>query len=464
MIRRREESSTRTTTIDTVAQERNHAMRTKIARTFASLTLLLAAVAAHGQDFVNWRQYEGTTLDILGFNVSTLQGVNAVVADFEEQTGIKVVLDLYAEGAGRQVQAVELASGSGAYDVMYFIATDLPGWAESGWITPLESYLDDPDATTPGEVDFASFTQGPLSLMRWDDSLYGLPAFAATTAFYYRSDILEQHGLEPPATIEEMLEVARQIHMDPIPAVGMRGRAGPNLWTFLTFLYGMGGQIYVDYPNDMRPALDTAETARALDIYGELLREYGMPGSATANFDEVMNGLQQGQVAMVIEGAPLAVRVFDPERSRVTDTVALAQIPAGPAGRHAAYTAHGWLIPEAAQRKNAAWLFIKWITSEDVQRQMAMDAAHFAVTQSAIYDDPAFIEKYQIAPGFLENYRQNVDGSRVYHPINRAYAQVQEALGRAVSNVIVGNLTGEEAARIVHGEVDAIMRAAGFYD
>ena len=410
-----------------------------------------------------WKQFEGESISIIGLNVSTFEALGTVIEEFTELTGIQVNTDIYSETQGRQKQSVEIFTGSGSYDVMYFVATDWVGWIESDWIEPLEPYIDDPSLTLPGEVDLDGFVKGPLSVMYWDDALYGLPAFSATTVFYYRSDILEENGLEPPDTIQEMVDVAAQIHSDSVAGVAMRGAAGPNLWPWLSIMRGMGGSIYQDYPNDMRPALDSPEVAEAMDLYGELLRNYSIEGYATASFNEVVLALQQGKAAMSNDGAPLAPRVLDPDESRVVGKMGFAPVPAGPAGRFAPYTAHGWLIPQSAANKGPAWLFLKWVTSEETQFKMAMNARHLAVSRSSIFENPDFRERYEYGPGFLNAYLSNVNSDHVYHPTNRAYAQVRQALGQELASVIVGDKTGEEGARAAHERVDQIMRDAGFY-
>lgn len=46
-------------------------------------------------------------------------------------------------------------------------------------------------------------------------------------------------------------------------------------------------------------------------------------------FDDVVTGMQQGNVVMAIDGAPLAGRILDPEQSKVAGNLGFAVVPGG---------------------------------------------------------------------------------------------------------------------------------------
>ena len=51
--------------------------------------------------------------------------------------------------------------------------------------------------------------------------------------------------------------------------------------------------------------------------------------------------MQQGTVVMVMEGAPLAGRILDPEESKVSGNLGFAVVPGGAAGPKPSFAAHG---------------------------------------------------------------------------------------------------------------------------
>ena len=66
---------------------------------------------------------------------------------FTEKTGITVNLDLFEESAAHQKVRTELASGSGAYDVIWVQANWSIPYAKQGWLEPLQPLIDNKDIT-----------------------------------------------------------------------------------------------------------------------------------------------------------------------------------------------------------------------------------------------------------------------------------------------------------------------------
>src|SRR5690606_5962472 len=134
---------------------------------------------------------------------------------------------------------------------------------------------------------------------------------AATVIMYYRTDLIDT----PPATWEEVLSLAQELHDPPgLAAVGLRGQAGQsmNMWISPSILYAYGASIVEDYPRgDMHPVVNSEEAIAAYELYATLVREYGFDGMANANFSEIMTEMQQGRLALMIDGAPLAGQLLD---------------------------------------------------------------------------------------------------------------------------------------------------------
>src|SRR5690606_9704707 len=96
-------------------------------------------------------------------------------------------------------------SGGAGPDVMYVADQWLPGWAEAGWLLPLEAHF--PDMVAKYESKFPPYVKEGIS---YKGQVYGLPYYADTFVFIYDQTKLEQAGFtEPPATWEELAEQAR---------------------------------------------------------------------------------------------------------------------------------------------------------------------------------------------------------------------------------------------------------------
>jgi hypothetical protein len=74
-------------------------------------------------------------------------------------------------------------------------------YAASGWAEPLNQFFDSEAAMMAYLEDFLP---GPIEANLIDGTLYALPAFTDAQFLYYRADLLDKYGFEPPTTWEEL--------------------------------------------------------------------------------------------------------------------------------------------------------------------------------------------------------------------------------------------------------------------
>ncbi len=413
--------------------------------------------------------YRGTTLNFISLNYLYSTGLRTVLPAFQEQTGIRVNFELLGTLDNLQKQQLELSTGSSAYDVYQIPPFNRPAYHRSEWLAPLDPFLNDP-ALTPPAFEFNDFF--PISVAQGvtENRRYDLPIFSATILLYWRRDIFERAGLtKAPETFEEMMETCRVLkeRVPDIAPIGLRGAAGleGNLWPFPILLYAQGGKFFRDFPRDMRPALTDPNTVRAVETWSTLVRQYGFPGAVNATHEEVIVAMQQGRVAMVMDGHPLANLFLSAERSQAHGKTSIAPVPRGPAGRFPAFAEHGIGMAKNACNKPAAWEFIKWATSKSVLLDMALRTPYVASPRRSTVDDPRYQQKNNLAEGqYLPVVRQMLEErSPVYTPPIPEWGEVGDMISNAISRSTIGRQSAADAMRQAEGEVDRILRQAGYY-
>ncbi|UCG93589.1 MAG: sugar ABC transporter substrate-binding protein [Candidatus Aerophobus sp.] len=414
-----------------------------------------------------WTQFSGKKIGAFFFRNTYLDGIKYFIPEFEKKTGIKVDLGAYSEQIALEKLGFELSAPAGAYDAAWLGGSSLPSHVKAGWAAPIQPFIDNAEITDYDVLDMDDFLDGPLNMMKYGDVLYGLPWFSATVIQYCRKDIFDKYGIAgPPDTIDEFVATVKLVDTPEIPGVALRGAPNRNMnqWHFPIFLRGLGGKYFRDIEKrDLYPVLDSPQAIEAARIYGELLREYGVPGAPTSTFDDVVIAMQQGKVVMCIEGAPLAGRILDPEQSKVVGKLYFALVPKGPAGRFPSFTGHGWLIPSNAQEKEAGWLFMQWATSRETLLKTSLNYKHIAVTRKSIWTDAAFVKRWGYAGGFLEKFMNSLEiGYPEFRPRIPEWPEVGDTVALALNQVIVGTKTAEEAFKGVNKEVLRIMKEAGY--
>lgn len=439
------------------------------AATVAATAGIAGATYAQGVDL---RQFEGTTLDVLYAEISFIPGLKDLLPEFEELTGIRVNIETLSEAAARQKAQIESASGSGAFDIVGIQSGNLPLYAQNGWLTPVDSFFGDAAIYNPDQLAIDDFIPSTLQGMAVGETQYCLPFFAATVLLYYQIDKFEQAGItEPPKTFEELLDVARRVHTPEVPAIALRGSppsSAGNIWTFNLFLYGEGGGYFADYPDDLSVIIDSPEAVAALENFVALKRDYGPQGSVNFVFDDVVTAMQQGNVVMAIDGAPLAGNILNPEQSKVTGNLGFAVVPGGIAGPKPSFASHGLCIAAASDAPDAAYLFLEWATSQETMVKVSQNSSYLATPRNSVWENEAFIAKYNYDFGggsFLDAYQQSLAVAPAdYFPPIAVWGLVSDRMGQAVQAAEIGQQTPAEALAAASSDIADILEDEGYLD
>ena len=436
----------------------------------AQSSLAQAQTGVPGAEVLRTGQpYKGTTLNFISLNYLFSTGLKTLVPAFQEATGMRVNFELLGTLDNLQKQQLELSTGSSAYDVYQIPPFNRPAYHKSDWLAPLDPFLKDANLT-PAAYAFDDFF--PISTAQGvsDGKRYDLPIFSATILLYWRRDIFERAGLtKAPETFEEMLETCKILKekVPDVAPVGLRGAAGveANLWPFPILLYAQGGKFFRDFPKDMRPALSDPATIRAVEMWATMVRQYGFSGMVNATHEEVIVAMQQGRVAMVMDGHPLANLFLSQDKSQAYGKTNIAPVPRGPAGRFPAFAEHGIGMAKNARNKPAAWEFIKWATSQSVLLELALRTPYVASPRRSTVQDTRYQQKNNLAEGqYLPVVRQMLEErSPVYTPPIPEWGEVGDTISSAISRVTIGRQSATDAMKQADGEVDRILKQAGYY-
>jgi len=202
------------------------------------------------------------------------------------------------------------------------------------------------------------FIPGGLIPYQYQGGAYALPETMDFRAIYYRTDILDELGLDIPDTWYELYQYTLpvlyqnglQFYYPPEPA---------------PFLFQHGGSFYNE--EGTRSALDSPEAYTAFKEFTELYTNYGIPIVANA-----FNRFRTGEMPIVVGNYWLYVQlaVAAPE---LTGRWAIAPIPGmekedGTIDRTVGgISSQACMIMQGSDKKEAAWEFIDWWTSDEIQ-------------------------------------------------------------------------------------------------
>ncbi|MFP4153611.1 MAG: ABC transporter substrate-binding protein [Alkalispirochaeta sp.] len=332
---------------------------------------------------------------------------------------------------------VDLRSGSASYDIILIDDPNAPQYMAAGWLADLDAiYQERGESIDP---DFIGPAVGVGRYPAGDGTLYALPHIGNVELFAYRTDLFEKHGLGAPERWGDILEAAQvfdESEPDITPVLFRGTKGNPIVTGFLPILWAFGGDV-LDADGDV--VINSAASLEALEFFLELA-EYAPEGVANYQAAQVRDALYNGSGAIAIEVWPGWIGdINNPEESAVVGQMQIAAHPGQVRGSSPMIGI--WLagIAESSENKDAAFDFLQFLTSAEMQRRIALEVG-VPPTRVSVHEDSEVEDAYFWYPAQLDGLQNGVA-----RPRTNSWAEIEAALGNALQLALIGDLTAREA-------------------
>ncbi|BAS28183.1 sugar ABC transporter substrate-binding protein [Limnochorda pilosa] len=421
-------------------------------RALVGCILSLAVVALVGMTTAS---AQAVTIRAMMEPHQSTDALRALLPEFERETGIRVILEDTPYDTLTSKALLNFTRRSSDYDIIMDDWVYGAGFADAGYIVPLDEFIK-ADAT---HAETHDFVPGYVNAMVRHGSQYGLPIYGESTFLMYRKDLFEQYGIAVPTTMDELMEAARQVYErseGDVYGITLRGRQGiHNVYVWAAFLWAFGGQWFDDQG---RPALDSPEAIAATQFYAEILRRYGPSGVATYGWEENRLQFQSGRAAMTIDATVNGALAEDPSQSSVVGKVGYAQVPLATRatiGSPNSLQVHGLFISQFSRHKDEAWRFLSWATNKMVQLKSLELYPNAGVPSLSVMDSDTFQSRYGAFSDAMIDAINN--GNIDYLPHVTQSNQIIDLVGIAVSSVLAGSRSAEDAMRDANRQIVELM-------
>jgi ABC-type glycerol-3-phosphate transport system substrate-binding protein len=285
---------------------------------------------------------------------------------FTPETGIQVNLKLV------QMNTLLPATLAGqGPDVAMQISNDIPvNYAMRNAAADLTQFPDFPEIAE-------RFRPSALVPYTYENGVYALPETQTFNMLFYRKDVLNELGLSVPQTWEEvagLLAVLNKNHMEfGLPLVMQPSYPGENIPpnpTYAMLLLQSGGQFYRN--GGKESDLDSRVGIETFKIWTEFYTDYKLEREY-----DFANRFRTGQMPIGIADYTTynQLTVFAPE---IRGLWGFAPVPGtlqpdGTIRRDVPGGGSGTIMLKSAKDKEAAWEFMKWWTSDEVQTKFGRE-------------------------------------------------------------------------------------------
>ncbi len=394
-------------------------------------------------------------LSLLLTNDPWSRAIEPRIPEFEQETGIDVQVEILGQEQANTKLLVSLQSGSPEVDVFQNIpSSEGVLYQNAGYYEPLDGYV---ESSLPEGYDFEGIPEGTAESARIDGELTGLPILVEGPLVYYRTDLFEEYGLDRPETLDDLAEAAQTTYENG-DVTAVRGIPRAMVYIFGNFLHNMG----VEWTGaDGTPNFDSPEAVEAIEAYATIAREYGPMGVANNTYTQTSALMAQGEAAIAIESSNELAAMAGPDSS-VSEDIGVMPVPAGPGGNHPTVLVKTLAMSAHSDAKDAAWQFMTWATSPEIQQELAADG----VASPRGLGGTAAGDGGTIDPDLMAEWRESLQqiiegGNGEVGPPAERQSEARELIGTAIGKVILEQSTAEEAAQEIQDGLSPLVEAEG---
>jgi multiple sugar transport system substrate-binding protein len=346
-----------------------------------------------------------------------------------------------------QTLVQQLARKDGTPDVFTQDVIWIAEFAGAGWAAPLDSYF--------STSDRAAYFPGMIQACTWQGKLTALPWFVDAGMLYYRTDLLQSLGLQPPATWTDLTKTAQAAmsqHQVNFGFLWQGKQAEVLVCDAVEYIASNNGSILG--PDGKTVTVADAPAVQAVQYMYDTIHQSKISPADVLSWDEEPSRrpFTSGQAALLRNWSYVWQNAQDPSGSSVVGKVGVVPLPHFDGGKSAACLGgYQYGVNAASKNKDAAVDFLRWMSQPAQQLRFATEVG-LAPSKSAVYDDPALAK----ANPFMQSLKSVFVGATP-RPVTPKYPQVTLVLQSQLSKALT---EGSVAAQLqsAKSQIETIVK------
>ncbi|WP_243458111.1 ABC transporter substrate-binding protein [Sporosarcina sp. Te-1] len=320
---------------------------------------------------------------------------------------------------------------------------------ESGYIEPMQSFID------KDNYDVSQLEENILNYYRVDGDLYSMPFNSSTPVMIYNKDAFKEAGLDPekaPETFADVIAAAEKLTTDEMKGFSMLTYG----WFFEQLVATQGG-LYVNENNgrtgDATEAVFNGPEGRNVFDFLDRMNKAGTFGNFGTNWDDIRAAFATGKVAMYMDSSAGVAGAI----ANAPFEVGVAYIPHADEVKRNGVVIGGaslWMSKGIAEEEQkAAWEFMKYLTTPEVQAKWHLDTGYFAINPKA-YEEENVKAKWAEYPQFkvtVDQLQDTVPGYATQGALISVFPESRQQIVTALEELYQGKDPQEVLDKAVEG-------------
>lgn len=379
------------------------------------------------------------------------QVIDGYIAKFQQQNPNIKVNAVLSGGYPDTLTKIQttIKGGGTPPDVAVLLSTDLYSLVDSDAILP----LDDQIKAAGGDSFTSDFYPAFLANSSYQGHIWSLPFQRSIPVLYYNKDMFKAAGIDNskgPANYQELVDDAKKLTKPDGSQWGLEiSSDGIPYWLFQSFVIGNGANVVGTAANKV--TFNTPQVVAALQDFVDLSAKHKVMPAEILQWANMPNDFVNGKAAMIWHSSGSLTNILKQAKFDVGVSCTVGEKGCGaPTGGGNIYMLKG--IP--ADRQAAAWKFIQFMSSTDIQADWSIQTGYVpgrksSMNTQAMKDYVAKTPQAAVAPNGLQ-----YAGAELAAHNN---AQIQKALGDAVQASLTGKSQPADALKAAQQQADQIL-------
>ena len=236
-------------------------------------------------------------------------------------------------------------------------------WGQQGFLLPVDDLVN--------QIGKDDFPKVAITFATWQGKLYGIPLLGYPHAMHYRKDWLDEAGIKPPGTTDELITAAQKL----TGTTAGQQRFGISVYFasvhappfFQNFIGPNEGYTFDEKGNII---IDSEQVFQAMKAVNTLI-QYAEPGYTNLSYGDTRNLYTEGKIAIEIDSTSMGVALVSGEKQHpeVTNNTESQLIPWGPSSKKDRSGFNGityFAIGAQTKYSDLVHKFMNWFYSTDV--------------------------------------------------------------------------------------------------
>ena len=365
--------------------------------------------------------------------------MNVLIPKFEEENPGYKVNAVSHEWAELHDKIIVNAGSDSLPDVARLDIAWVPEFQKMDILVPLDKEMSDFSEVSGNLLDSAmstGFVKG---------NYYAMALNTNTKILFYNEQALADAGIAVPQTMDELYAAAAKLSGTNAAGQQVWGLNEPALsgWNILPYIWSNGGAITNEDYTKASGYLNSAATVDTVKKFADMYKEGQFTGFNSGDIP-MTDGFGTGRYMMLLEGPWMTAEMNGAYPDFKYGT---GNMPAGSGGSHSVLGGEDIAMFKGGDNEGA-WLFMKFMTSEFAQEEMAK-CGQIPVNKTALESDT--VKNAAFAP-FLEAIT-----TAVARPPVASWSEIDNLLSVAVTDIIVNGADAQTTLDALAAQVDTLL-------